>query len=64
MRVEDLNSLLTELCSQPQEQQWLEFKLNKGSISHEEIGEYISAMEKLRNNMTINVVSLRHWLSL
>ena len=44
MREEDLNSLLVDLCSQPQEQQWLEFKLNKGSISHEDIGEYISAM--------------------
>jgi ATP-dependent DNA helicase RecG len=40
----DLHILLNELCSQPREQQWLEFKLNKGSITNEQIGEYISAM--------------------
>ena len=38
----DLIELLRDLCSQPHEQQWLEFKLN--SIDHEQIGEYISAM--------------------
>jgi ATP-dependent DNA helicase RecG len=38
----DLIELLQDLCAQPQEQQWLEFKLN--SIDHEQIGEYISAM--------------------
>ncbi|MFN8347398.1 MAG: putative DNA binding domain-containing protein [Spirosomataceae bacterium] len=40
----DLRILLNELCSQPREQPWLEFKLNKGSITNEQIGEYISAM--------------------
>ena len=44
MKEQDLNDLLNELCSQPQEMQWLEFKMNKGSITNEEIGEYISAM--------------------
>ncbi len=44
MTEQDLNTLLNELCSQPQELQWIEFKMNKGSISNEEIGEYISAM--------------------
>jgi len=44
MTVSDLHILLNELCSQPREQQWLEFKLNKGSITNEQIGEYISAM--------------------
>lgn len=44
MTAPDLNILLSELCSQPKELQWLEFKLNKGSISNEQIGEYISAM--------------------
>lgn len=44
MTEQDLNNLLIELCSYPQELQWLEFKLNKGSITNEEIGEYISAM--------------------
>lgn len=38
----DLIDLLHDLCSQPQEQQWLEFKSN--GIDHEQIGEYISAM--------------------
>ena len=46
----DLHLLLINLCSQPTEQQWLEFKLNKGSISNEIIGEYISA---LSNGATI-----------
>jgi len=40
--VEELVELLKDLCSQPQEQQWLEFKSN--GIDHEQIGEYISAM--------------------
>jgi ATP-dependent DNA helicase RecG len=40
----DLHILLNDLCNQPREQQWLEFKLNKGSITNEQIGEYISAM--------------------
>ncbi|MDR2650839.1 MAG: putative DNA binding domain-containing protein [Prevotellaceae bacterium] len=38
----DLIELLHDLCTQPQEQQWLEFKLN--GIDHEQIGEYISAI--------------------
>ena len=51
MTEQDLNTLLKELCSQPQEQQWLEFKQNKGSVTNEEIGEYISAMS---NGATIS----------
>lgn len=51
MTEQDLNILLEELCKQPQEQSWLEFKLNKGSITNEEIGEYISA---LSNGATIS----------
>jgi ATP-dependent DNA helicase RecG len=47
----DLHNLLNDLCSQPREQQWLEFKLNKGSITNEQIGEYISAMS---NGATIS----------
>ena len=50
MTEQDLNILLEELCKQPQEQSWLEFKLNKGSITYEEVGEYISA---LSNGATI-----------
>jgi ATP-dependent DNA helicase RecG len=38
----DLIDLLKDLCIQPREQQWLEFKSN--GIDHEQIGEYISAM--------------------
>jgi ATP-dependent DNA helicase RecG len=38
----DLIDLLKDLCTQPREQQWLEFKSN--GIDHEQIGEYISAM--------------------
>ena len=44
MTEQELNILLDELCSQPHELQWLEFKMNKGSITNEQIGEYISAM--------------------
>lgn len=40
----DLQILLEDLVRQPREQQWLEFKLNKGSINNDTIGEYISAM--------------------
>ncbi|MCX6270781.1 MAG: putative DNA binding domain-containing protein [Bacteroidetes bacterium] len=40
----ELNKLLDELVGQPHELQWLEFKLNKGSINNDNIGEYISAM--------------------
>lgn len=44
MTEKDLQILLEELCRLPGEQQWVEFKLNKGSISNEEIGEYISSI--------------------
>ncbi|PKL85701.1 MAG: transcriptional regulator [Ignavibacteriae bacterium HGW-Ignavibacteriae-1] len=47
----DLHELLNDLCSYPKEQPWLEFKLNKGSISNEQLGEYISA---LSNGATIS----------
>ncbi|GBR74114.1 divergent AAA domain protein [Candidatus Termititenax aidoneus] len=39
----ELIELLTDLCAQPQETQWLEFKLN-GATKNAEIGEYISAL--------------------
>jgi ATP-dependent DNA helicase RecG len=42
MTGQDLAILLTDLRSQPQEQQWLEFKVN--AITNEEIGEYISSL--------------------
>jgi len=51
MTEQDLKILLDDLCKQPQEQSWLEFKLNKGSVTNEEIGEYISA---LSNGATIS----------
>jgi hypothetical protein len=38
----DLIELLQDLCAQPKEQQWLEFKLN--GIDHVQIGEYISSI--------------------
>jgi ATP-dependent DNA helicase RecG len=44
MNEQDLHTLLEDLVKQPIEQQWLEFKLNKGSVSKDGIGEYISAM--------------------
>lgn len=44
MTTEQLHSLLEELVSLPAETSWAEFKLNKGSITNEQIGEYISAM--------------------
>lgn len=44
MNNEQLNSLLEELVALPVETEWVEFKLNKGSITNEQIGEYISAM--------------------
>lgn len=44
MTEQDLCTLLQELVKEPREQQWLEFKLNKGSINNDAIGEYISAM--------------------
>jgi ATP-dependent DNA helicase RecG len=39
-----LYDLLDDLVALPSETEWVEFKLNKGSISHEQIGEYISGM--------------------
>ena len=36
--------LLEELISFPAETEWIEFKMGKGSITDEQIGEYISAM--------------------
>ncbi|MCP5062548.1 MAG: transcriptional regulator, partial [Ignavibacteriae bacterium] len=51
MRKEDLLILLEELTAHPHETAWIEFKLNKGSITNEEIGEYISAMS---NGATIS----------
>lgn len=44
MRTEDLHSLLEELVVFPKETEWIEFKFGKGSITNEQIGEYISAM--------------------
>lgn len=44
MTEQDLSKLLGDLCCQASESQWLEFKLNNGSISNNDIGEYISAM--------------------
>lgn len=44
MNSEQLNSLTEELVALPVETEWVEFKLNKGSITNEQIGEYISAM--------------------
>jgi ATP-dependent DNA helicase RecG len=43
MEKTELIELLNDLLTQPQEQQWLEFKLN-GATKNEEIGEYISAL--------------------
>ena len=51
MRNEDLNNLLEELIAHPIETQWIEFKMGAGSISNEQIGEYISAMS---NGATIS----------
>ena len=51
MQTEELHRLIIKLASQPVETQWIEFKLGKGSISDEEIGEYISAMS---NSATIS----------
>lgn len=51
MRTEDLHSLLEELTAHDIETQWIEFKLRAGSITNEQIGEYISAMS---NGATIS----------
>ena len=40
----ELTELLEELTASPVETEWIEFKMGKGSITDEEIGEYISAM--------------------
>lgn len=50
MTESDLSHLLEKLVNQPSEQEWLEFKMNAGSITNEQIGEYISA---LSNGATI-----------
>lgn len=44
MNNKQLSTLLQELSSLPRETEWVEFKLNKGSITNEQIGEYISAL--------------------
>ena len=44
MSKEQLHILLEELIALPAETNWVEFKMNKGSITNEQIGEYISAM--------------------
>jgi ATP-dependent DNA helicase RecG len=44
MNEEQLSKLLDELTSLLVESEWVEFKMNKGSITDEQIGEYISAM--------------------
>lgn len=42
MPISDPCALLTRLCSEPHEREWLEFKVNNGNP--QEIGEYISAL--------------------
>lgn len=44
MRNEELYQLLESLIAHPIETQWIEFKMGAGSITNEQIGEYISAM--------------------
>ncbi len=44
MNEQDLHNLLEELTSYPTETAWIEFKVGKGSITNDQIGEYISAM--------------------
>ncbi len=51
MEIEVLHSLLVELTAYPSETSWIEFKMGKGSITNEQIGEYISAMS---NGATIS----------
>ncbi|MFH0893404.1 MAG: ATP-binding protein, partial [Bacteroidota bacterium] len=41
---EALIQLLHDLVLLPDETEWVEFKLNKGSVTNDQIGEYISAM--------------------
>ena len=40
----ELIDLLEELTAIPAETEWVEFKMGKGSLTDEQIGEYISAM--------------------
>ncbi|WP_319231053.1 RNA-binding domain-containing protein [Draconibacterium orientale] len=51
MKDELLYGLLEELVSYPKETAWIEFKMGAGSITNEQIGEYISAMS---NGATVN----------
>ncbi len=51
MRNEELYQLLESLIAIPVETQWIEFKMRTGSITNEQIGEYISAMS---NGATIS----------
>ncbi len=51
MQAADLNILLSELIAHPAETTWIEFKMGKGSITNDQIGEYISAMS---NGATIS----------
>ena len=51
MRNEELIKLLEELVAHPIETQWIEFKMGAGSITNEQIGEYVSAMS---NGATIS----------
>ena len=44
MNEHELIELLNELVALPAESEWVEFKMNKGSVTDEVIGEYISAM--------------------
>ena len=50
MGYNDLTKILEEITAYKAEERWFEFKLNKGSISNDEIGQYISA---LSNGATI-----------
>ena len=52
MRNEELYQLLESLIAHPIETQWIEFKMGAGSITNEQIGEYISAMS---NGATISI---------
>jgi ATP-dependent DNA helicase RecG len=51
MQINDLHKLLNELVNLPTETQWVEFKMGKGSITNDQIGQYISAMS---NGATIS----------
>jgi len=49
MTQNELELLLKDLVEHEEESPWLEFKLGKGSISNEQIGEYISALSNGAN---------------